>query len=141
MLTTKTPRITGLHTVSAVRQHEQLDAKALGALQGVLKDNSATWTSQGQRQAVLATLLCKSDVIAILATGAGKTMLALIPSILEPQSATVVIVPLKSLLADYERKLANMHISFEVFSTSNSAQQKLSGQCSLILVLIDQARS
>lgn len=37
------------------------------------------WTSDGQREAVIATLRRQADVIAVLATGAGKSMLAILP--------------------------------------------------------------
>lgn len=103
----------------------------------VLKTSPVKWSSEGQRAGVIATLQCCTDVVAILATGAGKTMLAILSVMIDSRFTTVIVVPLKSLLFDYERKFTQMGISYEVFSSTTST---LSGRHGLILVLIDQAR-
>ena len=92
-----------------------LEERALAAMRKLLGKHNASWKSEGQRQAVLAVLECKRDVLAVLKTGEGKTMLFLLPALLEEGRVTVVVVPLISLMTDYERKLTRDRIPFEVF--------------------------
>lgn len=76
--------------------------QALNKMQEVLGDPSIGWKCTKQREAMLAVLQRKTDVVAILPTGGGKSMLAIIPSLLETHMATVLVVPLNSLIMDYE---------------------------------------
>ena len=96
--------------------------------------------SAGQRLAVLATLKNEEDVIAILATGAGKTMTAVLASRMESNFTTVVVLPLKSLLMDYERRLKEMKIAFRTFHASDRDRWRTDPGANLVLVLVDQAR-
>ncbi|KAG1765747.1 P-loop containing nucleoside triphosphate hydrolase protein, partial [Suillus placidus] len=89
-----------------------------------------------QRKALLATLKREADVIAMLKTGGGKSMLAIIPAIMDKYSAVVVFLPLKSLMTDWKRKLDAMKVNFQVYDPS----RRLSPHANLILVSIDQAR-
>ena len=76
---------------------------ALTKMQEVLQDPSIGWTCVEQREAMMAVLQRETDVVAILPTGGGKSMLAIVPSLLETHMATVLVVPLNSLIMDYER--------------------------------------
>lgn len=105
-----------------------------------LRQADTTWTSEGQRQAVMATLQCQTDVVAVLATGAGKTMTAIVPALIESNHTTVVVVPLKALLNDYVRRFNTMNIPFQVFSVSDQQARGITGKTNLILTLVDQAR-
>ncbi|KAG6819292.1 hypothetical protein H0H93_013338 [Arthromyces matolae] len=115
-----------------------LQRLALCGLQVALKDFNATWRSMEQQLAVLAVLKMEGDVCAILPTGAGKTMLAIIPALIQPQSLSIIVLPLRSLLLDYKRKLTTMGISFELFDIFNP---HLVGNHNLILVSVDHART
>ncbi|KAG6847257.1 hypothetical protein H0H93_009255, partial [Arthromyces matolae] len=58
-----------------------LEAQALETLRDVLKKPDATWTSQEQKAAVLACMSPEEgDVCCFIKTGAGKSMLAIIPN-------------------------------------------------------------
>lgn len=116
-----------------------LELRSLDMLQWVLKKEDATWVHDVQRQAMRAILKPVADVITVMATGAGKSMLVIIPSLIEHDMTTVAIVPLKSLLLDYQRKLKVKSIPFEVW-TGHQTQVKLRGNANLILVLVDQAQ-
>jgi superfamily II DNA helicase RecQ len=83
-------------------------------------------------------LQLETDVLAIMNTGSGKTMLALIPALLEPGHASVIVLPLKSLMTDYKRRLDDHNISYEHFQGVKTKQ--LSGSNNLILVSADIAR-
>ncbi|KAJ3533285.1 hypothetical protein NM688_g7305 [Phlebia brevispora] len=116
------------------------EAKALAAMQEVLQLPNVTWTCEGQRRAAQAVLEAKHDVVATLATGSGKTMLVILPAVLESRSVTVVVVPLKALMSDYQRRLQEMHISFEEWSVYSQNTRALRGDTNLVLVTIEQAR-
>ncbi|KAG6867384.1 hypothetical protein C0993_003524, partial [Termitomyces sp. T159_Od127] len=115
-----------------------LEALALQGLRKALNNPTANWSCSAQKEAVTAVLACKGDLCAILRTGAGKTMLAIIPALLETDKVTVVVLPLKSLVADYVRKLTAMKIPFELYNGSNG--QDITGQHNLILVSADRIR-
>ncbi|KAF9439426.1 hypothetical protein P691DRAFT_640134, partial [Macrolepiota fuliginosa MF-IS2] len=82
-----------------------------------LKDPSATWTSDAQRDAVLATASRCNDVVAILPTGGGKTMVPLISALLHPHSVSIFVLPFVSLVHDYERRLDSYGIGYTVFTS------------------------
>lgn len=114
--------------------------KALEVVREVLQQPTAEWTSEAQRRIILSTLRAQEDLLALLCTGSGKTMVALAAAKLEPQCATVVILPLRSLLKDYERKLDQMKISYQTWWAVGNDDKDLATHANLILVLIDQAR-
>ncbi|KAG6819212.1 hypothetical protein H0H93_014238 [Arthromyces matolae] len=130
--------------------NDDWNAEALAGLRQVLKNVSAVWSCPEQEEAVVAVLKRQTDVLAILRTGAGKTMLALIPLVVDrklameandqgnrPPTVTVVILPLKSLISDYKRKLEAMSIPFEHYTHDT----RITGSCGLILVSVDMART
>lgn len=123
-------------TQDAASQEEQ----ALSCVRHILDDSQASWTCDGQRLAVMATLNRSQDVVSILATNAGKTMQVLVPTKLEPLVATVVVLPLKALIQDYSRRLKDLKIPYETWSTTGNMDTPLQGYCNLILVMIDQAQ-
>jgi DEAD/DEAH box helicase/Helicase conserved C-terminal domain len=111
---------------------------ALSGLRQALNNPMASWRSDEQRTAVKAVLALQSDVLAVLPTGSGKTMLCIIPSLVEDM-ITVVVLPLKSLITDYIRKLSSSKIPFEHFKGCGS--RSISGRVNLVLVSIDVART
>jgi len=113
---------------------ETLEHMALGALRTLLQRSDADWSSPQQRQAVIAVLECQRDVLAIMATGSGKTMLILIPVLVEPDKTTVVILPLNSLMDDLCRRLNGFSIPYEIFQN-----RRLQGQSNLVVVSADIA--
>lgn len=108
------------------------------ALQKALKDPHATWASQEQKDAVQAVMERRTDVIAMLKTGGGKSMLAIIPAIVSPNIGIVVVLPLKSLMTDWQRKLDAMEIPYQTFDPSID-QGRLHPSINLILVSADRA--
>lgn len=82
-------------------------------------------------------LKAQTDVVVILATGGGKSMLAIIPSLLETNKAMVLVLPLNSLIMDYEHRLQAMSVPYQVYR-SNMA---LSPRENLILVSADTSQT
>jgi hypothetical protein len=91
------------------------EESALHALCILLKNPKAKWKTPEQEVAVLAALECTKDILAVLPTGSGKSMITFIPPFLEKEKVTVVIFPLHVLLLDHKRKLTDMGLPFEVF--------------------------
>ncbi|KAG5335205.1 hypothetical protein C0989_001870 [Termitomyces sp. Mn162] len=116
-----------------------LESAALAGLCAALHNPQATWSSPEQKHAVIAVLQLKQDVCAFLRTGAGKTMLAIIPALIEGGQVTVVILPLKSLISDYKRKLKQMKIPFEHYT--GAEEEIITGNHALILVSADRSRT
>ncbi|KAG1848267.1 hypothetical protein F4604DRAFT_1502194, partial [Suillus subluteus] len=112
---------------------------ALAAMKTILHDQAVAWASEQQCQAMAAVLAQQTDVIAVLRTGGGKSMLAIIPSILEKdRGATVLILPLNSLMIDFERRLKGMGVPFQIYGAN---QGGLNPRANLILVTADQAHT
>ncbi|KAG6915808.1 hypothetical protein DXG01_009772 [Tephrocybe rancida] len=108
---------------------------ALQGLHKVMNSQNTTWTCDEQCDAVMASLEARTDVLAIMRTGSGKTMVALIPPSMEKTAVTVVVLPLLSLVFDYERRLAQMKIKFETYKSRHSI---VLGTHRLILLTVDQ---
>lgn len=113
------------------------EALALEVLRRLLHNPTASWKTSEQRAGVLAALECKRDVLAVLPTGSGKSMLAIIPHLLEPNLVTVVILPLRVLMKDYITKLNVMGVAFQSFDSN----RMLTGSANLVLVSADSVMS
>lgn len=112
-----------------------LEERALEVLRRLLKKPDANWRCEEQREGVLAMLDLKQDVLAIMATGLGKTMLAVIPPLLEPEYTTVLILPFRALMMDMKRRLDEMEVPYEAYTG-----QPLKGFANIVLVSADLSR-
>lgn len=112
---------------------------ALQVIQRLTGKAEATWTSKEQREAVLGAIALEHDILAILRTGSGKTMIPIVASQLEPDEVTVVVLPLKSLISDYQRRLKAMDIGYTLFQGQETTH--LTGKPNLILVSADMAKT
>ena len=65
----------------------------LTALQ-MLRQPTATWRSPEQERSMVTIMSCAEQVIVILPTGAGKSLLFLLPCALPDARVTVLVVPL-----------------------------------------------
>ena len=101
-----------MQSISSMKLPDWPEQAALDGLRKLLGQPDATWTSPLQRDAVMTVLNTEKDVLAILTTSSGKSMLSLIPALLERHLVTVLILPLKSLITDYKRKLDKMHFPY-----------------------------
>lgn len=114
-----------------------LESDALKTMRRVLGNPTVGWRSVEQRDAMMATLDRRSDIVTILATGGGKSMLAIIPSIMEEATATVLVLPLNSLIMDYQRRLTQMRVSYQLYGEDS----QLDVTKNLILVSADKAQT
>jgi superfamily II DNA helicase RecQ len=64
-----------------------------------------------QKEAINAIVAGKSLVVAVMPTGAGKSLLFMLPAWAEQGSTTVVVVPLIALRGDIMRRCTKLGIS------------------------------
>ena len=112
-------------------------SQALSKMQTLLNDTNITWRSSQQKMAMHSVLECQKDVVVILATGSGKSMLAIVPSLLETCMVTILVLPLNSLIMDYERRLTAMHVPYQVYQTNKD----LNLQDNLVMVSADKSQT
>ncbi|KAI5980514.1 hypothetical protein EDD15DRAFT_2188573, partial [Pisolithus albus] len=115
---------------------QDLPILALQRMQMLLRDDRTSWRSYQQRDAMVAILKREKDVIVILPTGGGKSMLAIVPSMMEVNMATILILPLNSLIMDYERRLTAMRVPYQVYKSG----QQLNLQDNLVIVSADKSQ-
>lgn len=106
----------------------------LWVIRDLTKNPKAQWRSSAQRALLVETLDMRSDVLAILPTNGGKSMCYIVSTLTEG-GYTVAVIPLKSLMADTERKLRTMDVEFLTYQKGAA----LSEDSKLILVSIEYA--
>ncbi|KAF7778931.1 hypothetical protein Agabi119p4_3276 [Agaricus bisporus var. burnettii] len=116
----------------------QLEARCVSALHTLLDNAEATWTSVEQKEAVMAAASGCNDVVAILPTGGGKTMVALIQALIHKSSVTLIVVPFVALLQDYQHRLERYKVAFSVFT---SQSQRISGMEPIVLITAEISRT
>lgn len=132
--TTNTMMTTTDHPVPDLLQRANSEMHCLNALRKALNNPNATWVSAEQKDAVIAVMERKTDVLAMLKTGGGKSMLAIIPAIVSKNTGIVIVLPLKSLIIDWRRKLDDMEVSYQEYDG-----RPLNSSINLILVSADRA--
>jgi len=70
-----------------------LSAGALNALRGLYDDSEAQFKSEEQAEAVRLAMKRSGDILVILPTGGGKSVIFMAPAWIEKELTTVVIVP------------------------------------------------
>jgi len=91
------------------------------------------WKSAEQEQALTTIMSWTEQVVAILPTGAGKSLLFMLPCTLPDAGITVLVVPLVSLRGDLLRRLRELRIDHIEWS---SGERRESG---LVLVTAEAA--
>ncbi len=115
---------------SAIRE---MDAIAL--LRRLTHNAAAEWRTPYQWIAIQHILAWKTDLLIVMPTGSGKTVVTLIPTLMDGD-VTVYILPLNSLIMDYKRRLDDMKIAYDHFTGTNP---QLRQDVSIILVSVDRA--
>nr|XP_023922639.1 uncharacterized protein LOC112034089 [Quercus suber]POE97743.1 atp-dependent dna helicase tlh1 [Quercus suber] len=87
-------------------------SELLAAMRTLLQQPAATWRSPEQERAMVTIMSRAEQVVAILPTGAGKSMLFLLPCTLPDARVTVLIVPLVALRIDLIRRIRALGIVF-----------------------------
>jgi hypothetical protein len=109
--------------------------ESLALLRRLTQNPSGTWRTPHQWTAIQHVLAWKSDLCIIMPTGSGKTVVTLIPTLMDGD-VTIYILPLNSLIMDYKRRLDDMKIAYDYFNGDNP---HLRQDVSIILVSVDRA--
>ena len=110
--------------------------RALEALYGP----GARYRSQKQADAMQLVLDGIGQVVAVLGTGEGKSLLYMLPSRLRGAGTTVVIVPLIGLKQDLIRRCEEMRLGYKVWVAREEEGGRIVG-CALVLVSAEEAVS
>ena len=87
------------------------EAVALKALRGIYCDEEARFKSREQCEAVKVALQRQYDVLAILPTGGGKSLVFQLAASVELGLTTVVIVPFVALMEEMKDRCVGMGLS------------------------------
>ena len=82
----------------------------LGGLQKLYGNVEVDWQSNEQREALVTIMSWTEQIVAVLPTGAGKSLLFMLPCTLPNAGVTVLVVPLVSLYGDMLRRVRAMKI-------------------------------
>lgn len=114
--------------------HEQ---QALSLLAKLTGKKDAVWSSPLQWEAIHEVILLRNDMLVVMATGSGKTMVALIPTLMDGD-VSVIVLPLNSLITDYKRKLEAMDVPYDHYTSST---RSLKQDINIVLVSADLAQT
>jgi superfamily II DNA helicase RecQ len=118
---------------------ESLDLSviALTALREIYDDHKATFKSGEQMKAVKLALQRKTDVLTILPTGGGKSLVFQLPAWVEKDLTTVVIVPFVALAEEMKNRCIDMGLSCYVWRDSGTILTRESAQ--IVIVGVEHA--
>lgn len=107
----------------------------LGAVKKLYGNREAGWKSAEQEQALTKIMSWTEQVVAILPTGAGKSLLFMLPCTLPDAGITVLVVPLFSLYRDMLRRIKETSIDHLEWHPGESRE------AALVLVSAEAASS
>lgn len=97
----------------------------LGGLKKLYGNKEAGWKSCEQEKALTTIMSWTEQVVAILPTGAGKSLLFMLPCTLPDAGVTILIVPLVSLHGDMLRRAREMKIDHLEWQPGESREAAL----------------
>jgi superfamily II DNA helicase RecQ len=104
-------RLTKRIAMGVYKPRKPWSAEALlGGMRKLFNDDKMVWRTAEQEHALVTLMFWTEQVIAILPTGAGKSMLFMLPCTLPDAGITILIVPLVSLRADLLRRIEELKI-------------------------------
>lgn len=107
----------------------------LRAARQLFQDDGMMWKSMEQEQALTAIMSWAEQIVVILPTGAGKSLLFMLPCTLPEAGITVLVVPLIALRLDLIRRLQGLGIDYLVWLPGERRE------AALVLVTIEAACS
>src|SRR5436305_782644 len=112
-----------------------VSGRLLRGLRQFQNDDKARFKSPEQGKALQLVIDGKKDVLAILPTGGGKSLLFFLPTMMEPGMTTVVIVPLIAVTDDLRNRCVKAKISCANWDPNDRSHER----CDLIFVAVEQA--
>ena len=93
------------------------------------------WKSAEQKRALTTMVIWREQLVAVLATGAGKSMLGMLLCTLPDAAATVLVVPLVSLRGDLLRCVVDLRMDHFEWTPGERRE------AALVLVSVEAASS
>ena len=115
----------------------RLSAEALHGLRGLYGDDKAQFKSEEQAEAVRLTLERKTDLLVILPTGGGKSVVFMAPAWMEMGLTTVVIVPFVALIEEMQERCNEQGIGCYIWRNNNVTLSQRMAQ--IVLVRVENA--
>lgn len=112
----------------------------LGGVKKLYGNREAGWKSAEQEQALIAIMSWTEQVVAILPTGAGNSLLFMLPCTLPDAGITVLVVPLVSLHGDMLRRVRELSIDHLEWRPGESREAAVSAEAALSKDFIKYAR-
>ena len=112
-----------------------VSSKTLKALRKFYDDKRATFKSPQQAKALQLIIEGKKDVLTILPTGGGKSLLFFLPTLMESGKTTVVIVPLIAITDDLRDRCVKSKISCANWDPHSRYRER----CDLLFVAVEHA--
>lgn len=100
----------------------QLSGTLLKKLRDVFKDEDARFKSIEQAEAMRETLKRDSDLLVMLPTGGGKSLVYQLPMLLEDEMTTVIIVPFVALVEQVEKQCKDLGMSCQVWTNKGYSE-------------------
>jgi RecQ family ATP-dependent DNA helicase len=114
-----------------------LSAAALNALKGLYNNSETEFKSEEQAEAVRLALERSKDVLVILPTGGGKSVVFMAPAWIEKELTTVVIVPFVALIEDMQKRCQEADLSCYIWRNSGTILKQRMAQ--VVLVGVENA--
>ena len=105
-------------------QSLQVSATILNGLREMYGNNNSRFKSIQQAEATRETLKRDSDLLVILPTGGGKTLVYLLPIFIERDMTTVVVVPFVALVDQVEEQCQKAGLSCQVWEKEGLRSEK-----------------
>jgi superfamily II DNA helicase RecQ len=100
-------------------------AQVWKALKTYFNNNEARFSCVEQAHAMMEVLKRESDLLVVLPTGCGKSLLFMLPTLVETGMTTVVIFPLVALSSDMKRRCGEAKIKWTEWRGIILTQQSL----------------
>lgn len=135
----KSINISGITIHTLQESDADLEGRALELLCKYTNKPNAKWTSTLQWQAISQVYQAEEDIVVITATGSGKTMIAILPTLLgSSNELALIFLPLISLITDYKRRFDAMKIPYDSYPTK---QTSINPYARFLLISADAAMS
>lgn len=100
-------------------------AALLKSARKLYRDEMLQWRSAAQERAMMTVMSLTEQVIAVLPTGGGKSLLFMLPCILPDAKVTIVILPLVSLRGDLLRRVRELGLDHMVWRPGEACDARL----------------
>jgi superfamily II DNA helicase RecQ len=111
-----TPSLSKRIAMGVYRPRKPWSTEALlGGVRELYRNEMMEWKSPEQEQALVLIMTWTEQVVVVLPTGAGKSLLFMLPCSLPGAGITILVVPLVSLRSDLLRRLTELRIEHMVW--------------------------